>query len=357
MSLKPKVSILCLTYNHKHYIKQALDSFLSQKTDFDFEVLINDDGSNDGTTDIIKEYRRQHPQIIRPIFHKQNLYSQGVRNMLVRFLFPKARGGYIALCEGDDYWTDDRKLQRQVDFLDKRPDYALCFHPVRVTTAGGESTVFPDRITKFTTKDLLERNFIQTNSVMYRRQSYNNMPTNVMPGDWYLHLYHAKFGKIGFINKVMATYRRHPGSMWWNSDKNTDDIWIKHGLAHLALFSEMLKLYGGKPEYQTIVNISIDKMMRTLIDVDAKHNSGLVWKALEDMPECVLGFLLRTDASLRAQELLVDQKSRQVAALQLALQKQGLVIAQKDREIKEIKSSRVWRLRNLFAKLTGQKNV
>lgn len=122
----PLVSICCVTYNHASYIRECLDGFMMQKTNFTFEVLIHDDASTDGTADIIKEYEIKYPGIIKPIYQIENQYSKGI-SPSVTFNFPRAKGKYIAMCEGDDYWTDPLKLQKQVDFLESHPDYVMCF--------------------------------------------------------------------------------------------------------------------------------------------------------------------------------------------------------------------------------------
>ena len=118
MNEKPIVSICCITFNHARYIRACLDGFIMQKTNFSFEVLINDDCSTDGTIDILKEYSERYPNIIKPIFHDENQYSKGIRRILATFVYPKVKGKYVALCEGDDYWTDPLKLQKEVDFLE-----------------------------------------------------------------------------------------------------------------------------------------------------------------------------------------------------------------------------------------------
>ena len=112
-----KVSVLCATYNHEEFLGNTLDSFLEQRTDFPFEVLVNDDASTDGTADVLREYAAKYPDIIRPFYQKENLYSRRI-NLYDTVFFPEVRGEYIALCEGDDFWCDPLKLQRQVDFLD-----------------------------------------------------------------------------------------------------------------------------------------------------------------------------------------------------------------------------------------------
>lgn len=120
----PLVSISCITYNHAPYIRQCLDGFMMQKTNFAFEVLIHDDASTDGTTEIIKEYAAKYPDIIKPLYEEENQWVKGRRGSAV-FNYPRAKGKYIAMCEGDDYWIDPLKLQKQVDFLEDNPEYGI----------------------------------------------------------------------------------------------------------------------------------------------------------------------------------------------------------------------------------------
>jgi glycosyltransferase involved in cell wall biosynthesis len=124
MNNLPLVSICTITYNHAPFIRQCLDGFLMQKTNFPFEVLIHDDASTDGTEEIIREYEAKYPELIKPLYEKENQYLKGRRGSKI-FNFPRARGKYIALCEGDDYWTDPLKLQKQVEFLEANPDYGM----------------------------------------------------------------------------------------------------------------------------------------------------------------------------------------------------------------------------------------
>ena len=123
----PLVSICCITYNHEPYIVQTLDGFLMQKTSLPFEILIHDDASTDRTADIIREYEKKFPNLIKPIYQKENQYSKGFTSVSETWNFPRAQGKYIALCEGDDYWIDENKLQMQVDFLENNPEYGMCY--------------------------------------------------------------------------------------------------------------------------------------------------------------------------------------------------------------------------------------
>ncbi|MXV39160.1 glycosyltransferase [Flavobacteriaceae bacterium Ap0902] len=121
---KPLVSICCLAYNHGPYIKQCIDGFLMQETNFEYEILIHEDASTDNTARIIREYQEKYPCRIKPIFQTENQYSKGIKPTLA-YNFPRAQGKYIAMCEGDDYWTNPLKLQKQIDFLESNPQYNL----------------------------------------------------------------------------------------------------------------------------------------------------------------------------------------------------------------------------------------
>jgi len=200
-----------MTYNHEKFIQDALNSFLAQKANFAFEILVFDDCSQDHTVEIIKEYEKKYPDLIKPILNNVNL------NNKPRGFSRYTNGEYIAMCEGDDYWTDPDKLQIQVDFLDQNPDYAICFHKVKRVNENNpaNSSVFPENCPDTTyLEDLLEANYIQTNSVMYRNRKIPALNTIALPKDWLSHILHAEFGKIKIINKVMSVYRIHKNSMW-----------------------------------------------------------------------------------------------------------------------------------------------
>lgn len=124
----PLVSICCITYNHAQFIRKCLDGFLMQKTDFPIEILIHDDCSTDGTTEIIREYETKYPDLIFPLYEEENQYQQGKAAEIDFYNYRRARGKYIAYCEGDDYWTDPLKLQKQVDFMEANPEYSVCWH-------------------------------------------------------------------------------------------------------------------------------------------------------------------------------------------------------------------------------------
>ncbi|HEY5442683.1 MAG TPA: glycosyltransferase [Candidatus Saccharimonadales bacterium] len=354
--IKPKVSVITPTYNQEKYIRQALDGFISQKTDFDFEIIVADDHSTDSTPHIIEEYARTHLGIIRPIIRKKNI---GVAANFKDAL-NAARGEYIALCEGDDYWTDPEKLQLQVDFLDDNPGYALCFHPVKVIFENKEqaSYVYPDpkQGSNFTVEKLLQANFVQTNSIMYRRQSYQKMPEDILPVDWYLHLYHAQFGGIGFIDRTMSVYRRHPDGVWWDSHNNRDKFWEKNGLAHLAMYREVLKLYGDNKAYGRIVYEHIFDALDALINLP--KTNGTFQKAIGQFPELVEEFASHLSKTLKKTKAELQKQQTEYAAaeatLNQELQEKELIILHKEQEVNLIKASKLWKLRDGLLKLAGK---
>lgn len=124
----PLVSVSTITYNHKDFIGRCIEGVLSQKTNFKIEYLIHDDCSTDGTTEIVKRYAEKYPDVIKPMYETENQYCKGGPWGSIVYNYPRAKGKYIALCEGDDFWTDPYKLQKQVDFMESHPEYSVCFH-------------------------------------------------------------------------------------------------------------------------------------------------------------------------------------------------------------------------------------
>jgi glycosyltransferase involved in cell wall biosynthesis len=219
----PKVSVCMPTYNHERYIAQAIESVLKQQTDFAFELVIGDDHSTDRAGEIISRYVNRQNVAIRILPRPENL---GRPHNFID-IFSACRGDYIAVLEGDDYWTSERKLQRQVDFLSTHPEYAICFHPVQVIDETGKRAnyIFPpeSRREVFDFPTLLKGNFMQTCSVMYRRYADFSFPPwfkQAKLGDWPLHLLMASHGKIAFLDEVMAVYRIHQGGLWGNKPKS-----------------------------------------------------------------------------------------------------------------------------------------
>ncbi len=206
----PMVSISCLAFNHENYIRKALDGFIMQKTSFGFEVLIHDDASTDRTAEIIAEYADEYPDIIKPVYQTENQWLKGKRGSAVHN-FPRAKGKYIALCEGDDYWTDPTKLQRQVDFLESHADYSMVAeNALVVNTEKNTKYNFSNTGTgDIGLSQLLGKRRFATASVLFRSDALDEEFYRLeYTGDVILWCYLAKKGKIRYLPRVSSVYLR-----------------------------------------------------------------------------------------------------------------------------------------------------
>lgn len=224
------VSICCITYNQKEYIRDALEGFLSQKTNFSYEVLIHDDASTDGTAEIIADYGARFPDIIKPVLQTENQYAKGFTNISGTYNFPRAKGKYIAMCEGDDYWTSPDKLQRQVDYLEANPGCSLVFHSARVEVQGralterimrpyrGRRIVMPREIIDKTSG-------YPTASLMFRKKMVETLPDYYVKApiaDIPLQLMAAASGWACYMDRPMCVYRLGGASSWTTLMKQGD---------------------------------------------------------------------------------------------------------------------------------------
>lgn len=221
-----KLSICMITYNHEQYISDAIEGVLLQQVDFDYELVISDDVSMDNTLNIINKYKLLHPDKIRVLPNKKNV---GMMSNFISTL-KSCSGKYIALCEGDDYWTDSLKLQKQVNFLDSKTDFSICFH--KVETIKFESGIslgsWPSNsVDESTVEDLARGNYIPTVSCVFRNNIKDTLPTwfSESPiGDYSLHMINAKSGKLKFFPDIMAVYRRHDKGVWSGAALNSTHI-------------------------------------------------------------------------------------------------------------------------------------
>jgi glycosyltransferase involved in cell wall biosynthesis len=221
---KPVVTICCIAYNHEKLLENTIDSFLMQKTDFPFEIIIHDDASTDNTVKIIQKYVSNYPGIVRAILQKENQFSQGVR---VRpFIFRKARGDYMALCDGDDYWTDSQKLQKQLTAMRAHPECYISFHAVKEVLDDGKGTLNPkpytpqrDKDQIFTPEEVVRGGgyFMQTSSIMIKREITDNLPDfyyKAPAEDYMLQFLGSINGGALYINEEMAVYLAQAGGSW-----------------------------------------------------------------------------------------------------------------------------------------------
>lgn len=287
--LCPKVSIVSTTHNQAGYARQAFDSFLDQQTDFPVEIIVADDASTDATPAIIREYAERYPHVFRPIFRTENL---GLNGNLTGAL-SAARGEYVALCEADDYWIDPLKLSKQVAFLDRHPKTTVCFHPVRVIWEDGhakDSKFPPVRVRGNLSLDaLILMNFIQTNSAVYRRlERYDDIPADVMPLDWYLHVRHAVHGDIAMLPDTMAVYRRHAQGMWHNQVVDPPKFWLTQGPGHAATFDAMLDLFPGDPAREELIAVMADWILRQIANVPGPEGRAALQETIARHPRIAM---------------------------------------------------------------------
>ena len=217
----PVISIICNTFNHEKYIRDALESFVGQEVSVPFEVLVHDDASTDSTADIIREFEAKYPEIIKPIYQKENQYSQGVK-ITPQIQLPRAQGKYVAFCEGDDYWTDAKKLQTQFDCMEAHPEYSGCCHAYemvsrdkrllqdkRLTSSDGvvpmESLIGDQLKAPHFATLFLRREVLQGLGGVFLGKSCNDMV---------IRLYCARQSPLYYLNRTMSAYRRFTEGSW-----------------------------------------------------------------------------------------------------------------------------------------------
>lgn len=246
------VSICCLTYNHEAYVRQTLEGFVNQRTNFQFEVLIHDDASTDGTARIIREYEARYPELIRPILQTENQYSKGLTNVSGTWNFPRARGKYIAMCEGDDYWTDETKLQRQVDYIEAHDGCALTFHSAKIALEGRaftERTMRPAKKSRiFSPEEIIDKTSgFPTASLMFRTEMVQNLPEFYVKApiaDIPLQLLSAARGYGYYMDRPMCVYRLGGSSSWTEMMKKGN-----YEEKQRAYREEMRRMYQGYDEF------------------------------------------------------------------------------------------------------------
>jgi glycosyltransferase involved in cell wall biosynthesis len=267
----PLVSICCIAYNHEDYIRDAIESFLRQETDFLIEIIIHDDASTDTTTEIIQEYEEKHPALIKPIYQEENQHQKGNIPVWEYFLFPRVKGKYIALCDADDYFTDPFKLQKQADFMERNSECSLCIHATRVLynsnkkndkvahrLNGGKSTVFKGI-------DVISGQINGwTSSLFFRSDVAQNMPEwfkSIHYGDVALKMVCAARGDIGYIGgEPMSVYRRGTEGAW-SAEEGKSRKWEERRLKnHLRL----VHYFNDYTDYKFNKALSLKKSKHTI---------------------------------------------------------------------------------------------
>lgn len=222
----PLVSVCCITYNHKRFITDCLDGILAQRTTFPVEIVVHDDASNDGTREIIQRYAGDYPQLFRLILQSTNQWSQGIKPRT--FVFPAARGEYIAICDGDDYWISDWKLQTQFDILRRYPESSICFHPaIEKDMATGKERIICNHFSNDQFVDLHDvvlgrGGYMPTASLFFRNSETALMANSFQTapiGDFFIQVFQASRGHCYYLKDAFSVYRRSCPDSWTASQR------------------------------------------------------------------------------------------------------------------------------------------
>jgi glycosyltransferase involved in cell wall biosynthesis len=291
MNNNPLVSICCLTYNQESCIAQAIEGFLIQRTNFAVEIIIHDDASTDKTSQIVKKYGENYAELIRPIFQTENQYSKKNLNILHEFVFPLARGKYIALCEGDDYWTDPLKLQKQVDFLEANPDYGMVYTNALVYDQESgilrKNGIVTRKFNSF--EELLIDSNIPALTVLIKKSIITQYENEIQPedekwlmGDYPLWLFTAKQSKIKYLEDVTSVYRvlKESGSHSLSSQKNyaflLSTFEIRMFFASKYNVNEQIILSIKNNHYKSVIYYALlineNNLVKECIDFLRKYN-------------------------------------------------------------------------------------
>lgn len=277
---EPLLSVCVITYNHAPYILQSLESVASQKVNFSMELIIADDCSKDGTSQIVEGFLKSYKGQVNYLKREKNF---GAANNFIDMI-SRAKGKYIALCEGDDYWTDKHKLQKQVSFLEQYPDYSLCCHDVLFKIRYKRYRNFQwDAPFDSDIKDLLKRgNYISTASVVLKNHpdvlSFLNKFPHAPNGDYLIYISAAQRGKIRIMKEKMAVYRVHSGGTW--SQLGIEKAFIKSLIALEMLFEELPECHRGDLKIQLLGMLEV---MLRVKGVSVLSNNPDLIRILEKM--------------------------------------------------------------------------
>lgn len=255
------VSICCITYNHEKYIADAIEGFLMQKVNFPIEILIHDDASTDKTAEIIRKYENKYPDLIKPIYQSENKYSQRIR-ILENYVFTNAQGKYIALCEGDDYWIDPYKIQKQVEYMENNKECTFCFHNAKIVNfdkATIKNSQIPNskwsepyyygKNTKYLAGELELLEFIPTASFLFPRELILDLPSfylEAIYGDEALKLFLTSMGYAYYIDEVMSAYRMNVKDSALYKQRQSSKSRIKGHIGYLNILDGFNAYTKGK---------------------------------------------------------------------------------------------------------------
>lgn len=273
--IRPLVAIHCITYNHEAYIKAALDGFVMQQTEFPFVAIIHDDASTDNTKEIIREYAKKFPDIIIPIFEKENQYSKGNVGRIMQVAITVSGAKYFAMCEGDDYWLDSQKLQNQVEFLNTHPDYSMIGHNAVVEYDNGSKELFNSlmKSKELSYYEIVSKWYLPTASVMVKTEvitKYDDKIQKIYSGDYRLILMARIEGKIYYENSIMSVYRKSFNRTSASALYSNKNLFI---IKQWLLLLNSIKKIVNK-EYKKAINKRIRYLKHELSFQEAKINQN-----------------------------------------------------------------------------------
>lgn len=254
----PLVSVSIITYNHKDYIAEAIESVLKQKVNFEYEIIIGDDFSNDGTQEIIKAYQRKYPDKIQLILHPRDYDCIPGRINNITNLYA-CRGKYTAMLDGDDLWLSEDKLQTQVDFLEDHDDFVLSFHETLLRYDDGKEVLFSEDLcyfnkTVFNHEDVTEAWFIQTSSIVFRNKLFGEFPEwfwEVYSADYAIQLLVSRYGKVKYFPELLSVRNHHSQS--FSATQNTTWAHLKRRESEKKIFSQNFPTYEVYKKYSSAV--------------------------------------------------------------------------------------------------------
>lgn len=303
-----EVSILCVAFNHEHFIGEALDGFLMQETSFPFEILINDDASTDKTGEIIKEYEKKYPNIVKPDYQSENQFSQGIGPSAT--LFPRITGKYVTFGDGDDYWIDKDKLKIQVEEMEKLPNVDMSFHPSYQLLDGQRKKVLSKHSDKnriFTPKEIIlgGGEFCPTASLMFTNRLISSLPvwfSIALPNDYICQIMGAANSGALYIDRCMSIYRVGELGSWTSRLTKEDSGKRKKSLLtfhhSLDLINEMLNNEYQKEIDLVIFEENLDFIKTRRIDVVVREEVYKLYKNTFSLKEKALWYLLYRNQNL-----------------------------------------------------------
>lgn len=258
------VSVICTAYNHEKFIKDAIEGVVNQKTNFNYELIVHDDASTDGTASVIREYEEKYPQLIKAIYQKENQYKK--RRIYESILFPIVRGKYIAFCEGDDYWISRDKLQKQIDFMESHEEYSMCMHnAIQLNFENGEEktlNTFPKTGTYSQEEQIrtgMGTNFPAFASYVIRTKFLQGIPDFFYESrtvDYTIRQYYANCGKVYYFEEVMSVYRVKTPSSYMKKISDDQQFYNNYTLKMIRFFEQFDRYTNGK--YHDILECKIE---------------------------------------------------------------------------------------------------